>query len=146
MVIGEIAGVVLGRAVRGAIRNPALRFFDSVIGGLLVVAALVAWLLGTLLGSSDQPKLAAAVQGSTVLAQVDEVAPSWLRSVPTRLKSALWDTSGLPDVLKPFGRTRSWPSTPRMPGWPVMPWWLLPGPAWSRSSRCCARVPKGLGG
>ena len=107
VVIGEIAGVVLGRAVRGAIRNPALRFFDSVIGvGLLVVAVLVvAWLLGTLLGSSDLPKLAAAVRGSTVLAQVDEVAPSWLRSVPTRLKSALWDTSGLPDVLKPFGRT-----------------------------------------
>ena len=107
VVIGEIAGVVLGRAVRGAIRNPALRFFDSVIGvGLLVVAVLVAaYLLGTLLGSSDQPNLAAAVQGSKVLAQVDEVAPSWLRSVPTRLKSALLDTYGLPDVLKPFGRT-----------------------------------------
>jgi S1-C subfamily serine protease len=39
-----------------------------------------------------------------VLAQVDEVAPTWLKSVPTRL-SALLDTSGLPDVLQPFGRT-----------------------------------------
>ena len=54
--------------------------------------------------SSDQPNLAAAVRGSKVLAQVDEVAPSWLKSVPTRL-SALLDTSGLPDVLQPFGRT-----------------------------------------
>ena len=106
VVIGEIAGVVLGRAVRGAIRNRALRTFDSVIGvGLQLVAVLVAaWLLGTLLTSSDQPNLAAAVRGSKVLAQVDEVAPSWLRSVPNRL-SALWDTSGLPDVLPPFGRT-----------------------------------------
>ena len=106
VVIGEIAGVVLGRAVRGAIRNRTLRTFDSVIGvGLQLVAVLVAaWLLATPLTSSDQPNLAAAVRGSKVLAQVDEVAPSWLKSVPTRL-SALLDTSGLPDVLQPFGRT-----------------------------------------
>src|ERR1041385_222262 len=32
VVIGEIAGVVLGRAVRGALRNPGLRVIDSVIG------------------------------------------------------------------------------------------------------------------
>jgi S1-C subfamily serine protease len=65
---------------------------------------VAAWLLATPLTSSDQPNLAAAVRGSKVLAQVDEVAPSWLKSVPTRL-SALLDTSGLPDVLQPFGRT-----------------------------------------
>lgn len=106
VVVGEIAGVVLGRAVRGAIRNPTLRFFDSVIGvGLQLVAVLVAaWLLATPLTSSDQPNLAAAVRGSKVLAQVDQFAPDWLRSVPTRL-SGLLDTSGLPDVLQPFGRT-----------------------------------------
>ena len=106
VVIGEIAGVVLGRAVRGAIRNRALRTFDSVIGvALQVVAVLVAaWLLATPLTSSDQPNLAAAVRGSKVLAEVDEVAPPWLKTVPTRL-SALLDTSGLPDVLQPFGRT-----------------------------------------
>lgn len=106
VVIGEIAGVVLGRAVRGAIRNRTLRTFDSVIGvGLQLVAVLVAaWLLATPLTSSDQPNLAAAVRGSRVLAQVDEVAPSWLKSVPKRL-SALLNNSGLPDVLQPFGRT-----------------------------------------
>ena len=106
VVIGEIAGVVLGRAVRGAIRNVSVRLFDSVIGvGLQLVAVLVAaWLLGSLLTSADQPNLAAAVRGSRVLAQVDEVAPSWLKSVPNRLK-ALLNTSGLPDVLPQFGRT-----------------------------------------
>src|SRR6476646_8960902 len=42
VVIGEIAGVVLGRAVRGAIRNPAGRLFDSVIGvSLQLVLVLV---------------------------------------------------------------------------------------------------------
>ncbi len=106
VVIGEVAGVVLGRAVRGAIRNRSIRTVDSVIGvGLQLVAVLVAaWLLATPLTSSQQPNLAAAVRGSKVLAQVDEVAPSWLKSVPNRL-STLLNTSGLPDVLQPFGRT-----------------------------------------
>jgi S1-C subfamily serine protease len=106
VVVGEVAGVVLGRAVRGAIRNRTVRTIDSVIGvGLQLVAVLVAaWLLATPLTSSDQPNLAAAVRGSKVLAQVDDVAPAWLKNVPTRL-STLLGTSGLPDVLQPFGRT-----------------------------------------
>jgi S1-C subfamily serine protease len=106
VVIGEIAGVVLGRAVRGAIRNGGLRTVDSVTGvALQLVAVLVAaWLLATPLTSSDQPNLAAAVRGSRVLSTVNDVAPDWLKRVPTRL-SALLDTSGLPNVLEPFGRT-----------------------------------------
>ncbi|WP_422744210.1 acid resistance serine protease MarP [Mycobacterium sp. WMMD1722] len=106
VVVGEIAGVVLGRAVRGALRNRTLRLFDSIIGvGLQIVAVLVAaWLLATPLTSADQPNLAAAVKGSRVLVEVDKVAPPWLKSVPTRLSSLL-DTSGLPEVLEPFGRT-----------------------------------------
>jgi S1-C subfamily serine protease len=106
VVIGEIAGVVLGRAVRGAIRNGGLRTVDSVIGvALQLVAVMVAaWLLATPLTSSDQPSLAAAVRGSRVLSTVNDVAPEWLRRVPTRLSSLL-DTSGLPNVLEPFGRT-----------------------------------------
>jgi S1-C subfamily serine protease len=106
VVVGEIAGVVLGRAVRGAIRNPGIRAIDSVVGvALQLVAVLVAaWLLATPLTSSDQPNLAAAVRGSRVLSTVNDVAPPWLKRVPTRLSSLL-DTSGLPDVLQPFGRT-----------------------------------------
>lgn len=106
VVVGEVAGVVLGRAVRSAIRNPLVRSVDSVIGvGLqLVVVMVAAWLLATPLTSSDQPNLVNAVKGSKVLAEVDQVAPEWLRAVPKRL-STLLDTSGLPDVLQPFGRT-----------------------------------------
>src|SRR3979490_257374 len=55
VVIGEIAGVVLGRAVRGAIRNRTLRTFDSVIGvGRTLVAVLgAAWVFATPLTQHD---------------------------------------------------------------------------------------------
>lgn len=107
VVVGEVAGVVLGRAVRGAIRNRPVRTIDSVIGvGVqLMVVLTAAWLLATpLTQSKDQPELAAAVRGSRVLAEVNEVAPTWLKTVPKRL-SALLNTSGLPAVLEPFSRT-----------------------------------------
>lgn len=107
VVVGEVAGVVLGRAVRGAIRNRPIRTVDSVIGvGVqLIVVLTAAWLLATpLTQSKDQPELAAAVRGSRVLAEVNEVAPTWLKTVPKRL-SALLNTSGLPAVLEPFSRT-----------------------------------------
>jgi len=107
VVVGEVAGVVLGRAVRGAIRSDSVRFFDSLVGMALqlVVVLTAAWLLATpLTQSKDQPALASAVRGSRVLAQVNDMAPTWLKTVPRRL-SALLNTSGLPAVLEPFSRT-----------------------------------------
>ena len=106
VVIGEVAGVVLGRAVRGSIRNGPIRVVDSIIGVALqlVVVFVAAWLLASPLTSSDQPNLAAAVRSSKVVGEVDKYAPEWLRTVPKRM-SALLSTSGLPDVLEPFGRT-----------------------------------------
>ncbi len=106
VVVGEVAGVVLGRAVRGAIRNGTLRAIDSVIGVVLQVIAVLAaaWLLASPLRSSDQQTLAAAFEGSMIRKQVDQVAPSWLKTVPNRL-SALLNTSGISDVWQPFGRT-----------------------------------------
>ena len=107
VVVGEVAGVVLGRAVRGAIHSNLVRFFDSLVGvGVQLVVVLVeAWLLATpLTSSAGQPNLAAAVRGSRVLAQVNDFAPDWLKTVPKRLSSLL-DTSGLPQVLEPFSRT-----------------------------------------
>ncbi len=107
VVVGEVAGVVLGRAVRSAIRSDTLRFFDSIIGVAVQLVAVLtaAWLLLTpLTASKDQPALASAVRGSRVLAQVNDMAPNWLKTVPRRL-SALLNTSGLPAVLEPFSRT-----------------------------------------
>jgi S1-C subfamily serine protease len=106
VVVGEVAGVVLGRAVRGAIRHPTLRSVDSVVGVVLQVFAVMvaAWLLASPLRSSDQQMLAQAFEGSMIRKQVDQVAPSWLQAVPNRL-SALLNTSGITDVWQPFGRT-----------------------------------------
>ena len=106
VVIGEVAGVVLGRAVRGSIRSGPVRLVDSVVGVALqlVVVLVAAWLLGSPLTSSNQPNLAAAASGSTVITEVDKYAPYWLRAVPDRM-SGLLSTSGLPEVLEPIGRT-----------------------------------------
>jgi S1-C subfamily serine protease len=108
VVIGEIAGVVLGRAVRGAIRNAGVRGIDSIIGVVLQlgVVLVAAWILMLIVVASDQPNLVAAVRGSKVFEQVDAVAPNWLRTVPQRL-GALARTSGIGigDVWKPFGET-----------------------------------------
>lgn len=106
VVVGEVAGVVLGRAVRAAMHNPTVRAVDSIAGVVLqlVVVLIAAWLLATPLTSSNNPTLAAAVRGSRVLAEVNDVAPRWLKSVPRRV-AALWDKSGLPPLQDPFSRT-----------------------------------------
>lgn len=106
VVVGEVAGVVLGRAARGAIRSPGLRTVDSIIGVVLQVFAVfvAAWLLASPLRASDQQNLAQAFEGSMIRQEVDRFAPSWLKTVPNRLSSLL-NTSGLTDVWQPFGRT-----------------------------------------
>ncbi|MFF0489482.1 MarP family serine protease [Nocardia sp. NPDC003482] len=105
VIIGEVAGMVLGRAARSGMRHPFTRSVDSVVGAALqCVAVLVtAWLLALPLASSSQPSIAAAVNGSRVLTDVNQVAPDWLRRVPNEF-SRLLNTSGLPDVIGPFGR------------------------------------------
>lgn len=106
VVIGEVAGMVLGRAARSGIHSPGARAVDSVVGaGLQSVAVLVAaWLLAIPLTATTQPAVSAAVRGSQVLGTVDDLAPDWMRAIPSEF-SALLDTSGLPEVIGPFGRT-----------------------------------------
>ncbi|WP_225730853.1 MULTISPECIES: MarP family serine protease [unclassified Nocardia] len=106
VVVGEIAGMVLGRAARGGLRHPFTRAVDSVLGALLqgVAVLVAAWLLALPLASSAQPSIASAINGSKVLADVNDVAPNWLRHVPNEF-SKLLNTSGLPEVIAPFGHT-----------------------------------------
>ncbi|WP_306364399.1 MarP family serine protease [Nocardia sp. CC227C] len=105
VIIGEVAGMVLGRAARSGMRDPFTRSVDSVVGAGLQTAAVLAtaWLLALPLTSSSQPNIAAAVQNSRVLGEVNSVAPDWLRKLPNEFSSLL-NTSGLPDVIGPFGQ------------------------------------------
>ncbi len=106
VLIGEAAGMVLGRAARSVIRSVGVRRVDSVIGSVLqaVAVLIAAWLLAIPVSSSAEPTIASAVRGSQVLGGVDDVAPQWLRDLPSDF-SALLDDSGLPQVIGPFGRT-----------------------------------------
>ncbi|MFD4431686.1 MarP family serine protease [Nocardia sp. NPDC058497] len=105
VIVGEVAGMVLGRAARTGIRHPVARGADSVVGAVLQAATVLvaAWLLALPLATASQPGVAAAINGSRVLADVNAVAPNWLRKLPNEF-SKLLDTSGLPDVIGPFGR------------------------------------------
>ncbi len=106
VILGEVSGMMLGRAMRSGIRSPGARRADSVIGSIVqAVAVLVAaWLLAIPLSSSSQTGLATSVRESRVLGGVDALAPQWLRDLPSDF-SALLDNSGLPEVIGPFGRT-----------------------------------------
>lgn len=105
VIVGEIAGMVLGRAARSGMRHPFARGADSTVGAVLMAGAVLvtAWLLALPLATSSQPAIASAINSSRVLADVNRVAPDWLRTLPNEF-SKLLNTSGLPDVIGPFGR------------------------------------------
>lgn len=121
VIVGEVAGMVLGRAARSGIRSPGVRRVDSVVGSVLqVVAVLVAaWLLAIPLSNAGS-SFSTAVRESRVLGAVDDVAPQWLRDLPNEF-SALLDTSGLPQVIGPFGRTPAAPVEPPDPALQELP-------------------------
>lgn len=107
VMIGETAGMVLGRAARRSLRLVALRRVDSVLGaGLHVVAILVvAWLIAIPIQNSGVTGLANAAKDSTVLSQVNRLGPAWLRKVPDDLNGLLRNSGLLPEAIGPFGRT-----------------------------------------
>ncbi|AUH67734.1 MarP family serine protease [Gordonia sp. PS3] len=107
VIIGEVAGMVLGGAVRSSIHSPGLRRVDSWIGSVLQVIAIViaAWLLAFPLRSTDEFRLSSAIDGSKVIQTVDKVAPQWVRDLPDEF-TGLVDSSGLKEVIGPFGQTR----------------------------------------
>ncbi|GAA1482556.1 acid resistance serine protease MarP [Gordonia sinesedis] len=106
VIIGEVAGMILGRAARSGIRSRGLRTVDSGVGLVLqAVAVLVAaWLLSIPLSKAATPSVATAVDDSRVLGVVDDVAPTWLREMPAREFGPLLGDSGLPEVIGPFVR------------------------------------------
>jgi uncharacterized membrane protein required for colicin V production len=117
--IGEMLGVLLGRAVQRRIDAEALRQLDSFLGAVVqgIAALVVAWLVALPLSkSSVYTGLTGAVRDSSVLRIVDTVMPNVLRDLPSEL-TRLLDVSGFPDVLAPFSPT---PITDVGPADPVL--------------------------
>ncbi|UER53395.1 MarP family serine protease [Kineosporiaceae bacterium SCSIO 59966] len=73
----QIAGVAVGRRLRGGLTWRPARVLDSLLGGVaaVVAVALVSWLLAGALRASPSPTLSRAIAGSTVLSTVDDLVP-----------------------------------------------------------------------
>ncbi|EGD55076.1 MarP family serine protease [Gordonia neofelifaecis] len=107
VVIGEVAGMVLGRAARSSIHSPSIRRVDSWVGSVLQAVAIIiaAWLLAFPLRSSEELSISSAIDDSAVIQTVDKVAPQWVRNLPDEFTS-LVESSGLKEVIGPFGQTQ----------------------------------------
>ncbi len=106
VLLGEVSGLVIGRAARSVLHSSWARRIDSVIGAAVqfVAIGVAAWLLSVPLQSSSQVQLAEAVDGSRVIGAIDSVAPQWMRELPGDFTELL-DSSGLKQVISPFGET-----------------------------------------
>ena len=106
VIIGQVAGVTIGRAARRYISGAGARLLDSTVGAVFQSAAmlLVAWLVAIPIAAQEGPGLGKAVRGSTVLAKIDDVAPVQMQKIPAAFTSVL-GTTGFPDILGPFGTT-----------------------------------------
>lgn len=106
VIVGQIAGVTIGRAARRYISGTGARLVDSTIGAVFqaVAVLLVAWLVAVPIAAQEGTAPGQAVRGSSVLAKIDDVAPEQLQRIPSAFTSVL-GTTGLPDILGPFGST-----------------------------------------
>lgn len=106
VVIGQVAGVTIGRAARRYISSTVAKLLDSTVGAVFQSAAvlLVAWLVAVPIAAQEGPGPGSAVRGSTVLAKIDDIAPAQLQRIPAAFTSVL-GTTGFPDILGPFGTT-----------------------------------------
>ncbi|MFT3660354.1 MAG: MarP family serine protease [Gordonia sp. (in: high G+C Gram-positive bacteria)] len=106
VVIGEVSGMVVGRAMRSGLHSLRLRRVDSLIGACFQFFAILiaAWLVAIPIRESSQGEFSRAVDGSRVIGAVDAVAPQWMRDLPGEF-TALLDSSGLKQVISPFGET-----------------------------------------
>lgn len=104
VIIGQVAGQTIGRALRSTISGSTVaRGVDSLIGAVLQAAAilLVAWLVAIPVSAREDTAAAQAIRGSTVLSEMDRLAPNQLRSIPSTFAEVLVDT-GFPGILGPF--------------------------------------------
>jgi S1-C subfamily serine protease len=97
--LGQAVGTRVGVRVRRAANGGVARRVDAVGGAVVatLVAAVVMWLLGNVLGSGPVPVISRAIADSTVLRTIDRYAPR----PPAAFAEVrrLFDTSVFPDVF-----------------------------------------------
>lgn len=122
--IGETTGVFFGRRIRDRITGERSQRVDSTLGSVLqaLTVVIASWLVALPLASASFPGLASGVKGSEVLRFVNSVMPDQARALPEEL-SELLDSSGFPQILRPFDQTpieEVGPPDPVLAGSPVV--------------------------
>ncbi|GAA3947224.1 MarP family serine protease [Gordonia caeni] len=105
VIIGEVSGMVIGRAARSGLNSLRLRRVDSLVGAVVqfIAICVAAWLLAIpIREAATQNSFVQAVGDSKVVGAVDRVAPQWMRQLPGDF-TALLDSSGIKQVISPFG-------------------------------------------
>jgi S1-C subfamily serine protease len=114
--LGHLAGLSLGRAVRGWLTWRPARALDSVLGLLCAVVAvgLVTWLVAGAVRTGPFPQLARTVASSTVVGALDRAVPAPVVRLSSRLRSAVGPGS-FPRVFDGLTRERILPVEPPDP-------------------------------
>lgn len=101
--IGEIAGATVGRALSQRLTWRPARTLDHGLGLIshTVAVLVVTWMIAIPLASTPYPWIASPVRSSTILGAVDQVMPSGVRDISTRMRQ-LFDDSGFPAILDPL--------------------------------------------
>lgn len=99
-VLGQVLGVLAGRAVRARITWTSAKAVDSALGSVLSVLGVlvVAWMVALPMASAPYPSLARSVRESNVVHALDDVMPAPMRSVYASLREVV-DRNGFPEVF-----------------------------------------------
>lgn len=86
VLVGEVAGAVLGEDFRNTLHSDLLRTIDSTVGLMVQLAAV----LMAAMMKSMSPQIVSAAQASRALTQINEWAPGPVRVLSCKLAAVLW--------------------------------------------------------
>ncbi|APT91753.1 membrane protein [Corynebacterium phocae] len=101
--VGQLAGTALGTRLREKMKARSHQTWDSFVGGVFQVVALlaVAWLVSLPLASGLSGKAGLGVRESTVLGALNRNMPQGINNVPAEIAGMLNET-GLPPLVSPW--------------------------------------------
>ena len=111
--VGHAIGASLGRWLRARMTWHPVRVFDSGLGAVVSVAAVlvVMWFVAGALRASPVPAISAAIRSSTIVTGVDEVMPEYARGLFGSFRDLLREDN-LPRVFGGLAPERISPVAP----------------------------------